>query len=125
LLAAEFWYREAAAQNHTGAIVMLAEALSASPLTRDNLAEIHGLWLAAASSGHAPAQRNVGVCYLEGLGCTADEVAGVRWLLAAAEQDDAVAEKLVGRCLQEGRGLPTDPERARAWLDRAAQHGLA
>jgi uncharacterized protein len=90
---AEWWYRRAAEQNHTGALMVLAEAMSAAePHTQEALAGIFGLWLAAASNGNPVAQRQVALCYLQGRGCAEDAVAAVHWLTAAAEQGDAEAE---------------------------------
>jgi uncharacterized protein len=91
--AAEAWYRQAAAQNHVGAVALLASALEAAePQDPEALAEIFGLWLLGASTGHAVAQRNVAQCYLEGRGCAIDTEAAIRWFRAAAEQGDEQAE---------------------------------
>jgi TPR repeat protein len=121
---AETWYRKAAAQNHTGALVMLAEALSrAETQTEESLAEIFGLWLAAADSGHAMAERKVGICYLLGAGCLADPVAAVQWLSLAAEQEDSEAEYELGLCYRKGLGFKKDQKSARFWIGRALEHG--
>ena len=111
--AAETWYRRAAAQNHAGAVIVLANAMQAAgPSTPDTLAEIFGLWLLAASAGHAVAQRNVAQCYLEGRGCTADPTAATRWFRAAAEQGDAEAEYQLASYYRNGLDVQTNPQAA-------------
>jgi TPR repeat protein len=124
-VSAEWWYRRAAAQNHTGALMILAEALTAAePNTQETLAEVFGLWLAAASNGNAVAQRKVGMCYLDGRGCPEDPVAAAQWFLLAAEQSDAEAQYELGICYSEGRGVEENAEEAQYWASRAAYQGL-
>jgi TPR repeat protein len=126
LESAEVWYRKAAAQNHMGAQLLLAEALTAShPPTEDGLAEIFGLWLAVAAAGNPVAQRNAAQCYLEGRGCEADPIAATRWFRAAADQGDAEAEFQLGRCYRRGRGVRRNSAEGRFWLERASAQGHA
>jgi TPR repeat protein len=122
---AEWWYRRAAEQNHTGGLMVLAEAMSAADThTQETLADIFGLWLAAASNGNAIAQRQAGLCYLYGKGCPEDPVAAVRWFTAAAGQDDAEAAYELSQCYAEGRGVRKNEKEAAYWGERATQHGL-
>jgi TPR repeat protein len=122
--ASEYWYRSAAAQNHVGAQIMLAETLtSLAPPTAEGWAEIFALWHAAASAGNPLAQRNVAQCYLDGRGCVADPATAARWFQAAAEQGEAEAEYQLGRCYRRGLGVRRNFATARYWLERASAQG--
>jgi TPR repeat protein len=120
----EALYSTAAARNHIGAVVVLANALRAAEgSTPESLAEIFGLWLVKASAGHAQAQRNVSQSYLSGRGCIADPAAAARWFRAAGEQGDAEAEYQQARCYRKGYGVQKDTQTARFWLERTSAPG--
>lgn len=124
--AAERWYRSAAAKGHLGALLRLARiAEQGAADTPEAGSECFGLWLAAAATGSAEAQRAVGEHYLAGRGCTVDPFEAVRWLSAAAEQNDGRAQLGLGLCYRDGRGVGKDPGFARLWLGRAARQGFA
>ena len=72
--------------------------------------------LLAAEQGHAPAQCNLGVCCLNGIGMEADAPQGVEWLERAAAQDFARALCILADCCKTGSGLAQDQPRAMACL---------
>jgi TPR repeat protein len=75
-----------------GAIVLLAAAIdSIEEPTVEQQAESFGLWLAAAAEGEALAERRVGECYRDGVGCERNPDVALQWLTAAAAQGDEVA----------------------------------
>jgi TPR repeat protein len=60
---------------------------------------------ALADAGHAPAQAELGYCYLVGrAGLPVDEAEGARWIRLAAEQGHAWAQSMLGRMYVNGRG---------------------
>jgi Holliday junction DNA helicase RuvB subunit len=83
-------------------------------------------WLTmAAEQGHAVAQGQLGVCYLNGYGVAKDEGEGIRWLRKAAEQGDALAEYNMGVVYCGGFGVAKDLSDALKWWRKAAEHGDA
>jgi TPR repeat protein len=128
---AQRWYRLAAGQGHAGALVeyvrlqdaadsRAADTRAADAPGHEVEAGNFGLWLAAAATGDAAAQRAVGVCYLEGRGCVAHAGEAARWLRAAAAQGDAKAQFLLGCCFRYGKGVRRDAAQAKYWFERAA-----
>ena len=118
--AAEQWFRKAAAQGHVPALIELALLLDETR-TEDASTECFGLWLAAAATGNARAQRRVGQFYRDGIGCSPDGAKAERWFAAAANRGDAEAQRLLARCYLEGKGVRADPALAKMWMERAAE----
>jgi holliday junction DNA helicase RuvB len=79
----------------------------------------------AAEKGHAQAQSNLGICYLNGQGAAKDEAEGIKWLVKAAEQDNAHAEYSLGGVYFLGQGVSKNIPEALKWWHRAAAHGHA
>ena len=51
----------------------------------------------AAKAGGVSAQHNLGKCYLEGTGVTADKVEAVKWLTLSAKGGDTDAQDLLDK----------------------------
>lgn len=83
-------------------------------------------WLeAAASAGHAGAQRSLGALLEAGDGVPKDRARAMTLYLAAAESGDAVAQYSVGISSILGKSLPVDIDKGIAWLQKAAEQGCA
>jgi TPR repeat protein len=82
---------------------------------------------AAAESGEASAQLNLGILHLKGThGVAKDPVAGVDWLGKAAEQRNLEAlKRLVDLYYFGGDGVMRDYEKALTWVKPAAESGDA
>ena len=70
---------------------------------------------AAAEQGHADAQYNLGVCYLNGQGVKQNYNEAFRWYKAAAEQGDACGFFNIGVCYQNGEVVKQDYKEAYYW----------
>ena len=79
----------------------------------------------AAQRGDPAAERNLGICYLNGRGVDEDDTAAFAWIYAAARQDDIIAERYTGYLYRTGRGIARDDETAFTWYLVAARHGDA
>lgn len=76
----------------------------------------------AADAGHAPAMRNLAVCYEQGIGTDADLGKAVEWLQKAAAAGDGQAAFSMGRRYQlGGGGVEKDPAKAVASYEQAIQ----
>jgi len=78
----------------------------------------------AAEQGHAGAQYNLGVMYLNGQGVRQDHAEAARWFRKAAEQGHAGAQCILGGMYEYGRGLKQDHAEAARWYRKAAEQGL-
>lgn len=76
----------------------------------------------AADAGHAVAQYELGLCYLEGRGVPQDATEAERLNRMAAEQGLALAEYEEGCFLSMGDGVPQDEAAAFDWFAKAAEH---
>lgn len=63
---------------------------------------------AAAESGDADAQYELGFCYMSGLGVEEDAAQAAAWYGKAAEQGNAHAQCSLGNFYKEGYGLEQD-----------------
>ena len=79
----------------------------------------------AAEQGHAQAQSNLGICYMDGLGVAKDEAEAVKWFSKAAGQGVAHAEYCLGIAYFFGRGVSKDISLALDWWRRAGKQGHA
>ena len=73
----------------------------------------------AAEQGHAGAQGNLGMCYLEGTGVGKDAKRAVKWLRKGAENGDLPAQLTLAGCYRDGTGVRKDHEMAQEWLHKA------
>ncbi|KAL1526666.1 hypothetical protein AB1Y20_015370 [Prymnesium parvum] len=91
--------------------------------------EAVGLLRQAASAGHAPAQKMLGLAYAQGHGgLSADRTEATHWFrLAAAQGDEEAAYNLVVLCeaLPRCVGGGESSEQALRWLGLAAAQGVA
>ncbi|MDR1167164.1 MAG: sel1 repeat family protein [Deltaproteobacteria bacterium] len=81
-------------------------------------------FLLAAQAGHAPAQRLLGVTYLEGSVLPQDLPQARRWLTAAAEQNDPQAAFTLALMFAKGQGVPKRWDAAYRLLSRPGVIGL-
>ncbi|MCP3982282.1 MAG: SEL1-like repeat protein [bacterium] len=86
-----------------------------------DLGEAFGWYLAAAESGHARAQNNLGGMYEAGRGTDPDPGQAARWYRAAAERGRPVAQNNLARLYEEGLGVERDTELAARWYRAAAE----
>ena len=78
------------------------------------------VWMAAAETGDAEAQNNVGEIYEQGLGGQANYEAAVIWYQKAADQGYSRAQFNLGTLYEQGQGVQKDKLKAlnlyrRAW----------
>src|SRR6266496_1755078 len=74
----------------------------------------------AADQNYAPAQSNLGGCYLGGQGVAKDFAEAVKWYRKAADQRYAVAQYNLGVCYSRGEGVARDEAEAVKWYRKAA-----
>lgn len=74
----------------------------------------------AAEQGHASAQINLGVCYVNGDGVEKDQVEAVKWYRKAAEQGDESALIKLGICYEKGSGVVKNVAESYAYYNNAA-----
>ena len=75
----------------------------------------------AAEQGYAPAQCQLGECYLSGRGVEKNEARAAEWYRKAADQGDAEAQAAMARCCSEGWGVEKNAAEAARWFQRLAQ----
>lgn len=97
---------------HLGAHRNSGGMIQAEPLLRE-----------AAEKGYAPAQEQLGIICLFGLGHDADPQAAESWLRLAADQGRGVAQSLLGMMLATGSGIERDLPHAVQLLALAEQQG--
>ncbi|HWC95563.1 MAG TPA: tetratricopeptide repeat protein [Candidatus Sulfopaludibacter sp.] len=76
-------------------------------------------WKAAADTGHAESQFDLGVLYAQGLGVRRDLTVAAYWYRRAAEQGNAEAQFALGQMYSRGWGVPRDQADAVRWLQMA------
>ena len=77
----------------------------------------------SAAEGNVPAQYNLGVAYMEGLGLRQDFSKAVHWFMKASEGGDTRAQYRLGLMCLHGRGVHQDDIRALQWFELAAKSG--
>jgi TPR repeat protein len=87
---------------------------------QNDLSEASEYFKMSVDQGFVSAEVNYGVCLLEGLSVTVDEVKAVQYLKAAAKQGDIYDEVNYGICLLEGRGVPVDHAKVIQLFQRSA-----
>ena len=77
----------------------------------------------AAEKNCAYAQKQLGVCYANGMGVKKDLNKAFAWFLSSAEQWNADARFYVANCYEHGMGVEKDDMQASAWYEKAAYLG--
>jgi TPR repeat protein len=80
-------------------------------------------WKPLAEQGHASAQYNLGIRYVNGQGVIQDYKAAVKWYRLAAEQGVTSAQSNLGLMYDNGEGVIQDYTRAHMWWNIAASQG--
>ena len=78
---------------------------------------------AAATSGDAAAQYEVGQRYANGENVPQDLSQAAYWYNQAADQGLAIAQYRLATLYEKGRGVPQDNDKARGWYEKAATQG--
>ena len=86
----------------------------------NNASKMVHYYRAAAGSGSAVAQANLGILYRDGLGVPRDPAEAMNWFRQAADQDNLTAIIEIGRLYRFGRGVPKNVPEALRWFQRAA-----
>lgn len=79
------------------------------------------LYKLAAENGYAPAQNDLGVCYIAGEGVQPDYSQATMWFSKAAEQNFAAAQYNLGFCYYNGYGVKEDFTLAVEYFRKAAE----
>jgi TPR repeat protein len=79
-------------------------------------------WLSEAQKGNVESMRNLGSCYLAGLGTKQDMAAGLKWLRQAADGGDKEALLRLGDAYFNG-APQADHAQALTWYRKAAEQG--
>jgi TPR repeat protein len=77
----------------------------------------------AAAQGHAEAQTNIGMLYMDGEGVEQDHAEAAKWFLLGAEQGDRRAQNNLGAFYMNGTGVERDLQKSMEWLKKAAVQG--
>ena len=90
------------------------------------------LMMKSADLGYAPAQNNIGLSYLHGLGVEKNDTKAYEYLSMAAFQGLNHAQTELGMLFYQGRGVKKNIDKARKWWtissqgkDEYAQYNLA
>ncbi|EOW2135833.1 sel1 repeat family protein [Stenotrophomonas sp. GD03908] len=97
-------------------------ACSAHALGNDEAASLKSV-LAAAETGSADAENDLGDRYNQGNGVVRNPVTAVEWYRKAAEQGHASAQSSLAVMYLNGTGVPKDLAQALFWVRKAAEQG--
>ncbi|MDT8364542.1 MAG: tetratricopeptide repeat protein [Nitrosomonas sp.] len=115
------------AQNGLGTMFYLGEAVSRDAegkVMNSDPASAAGWFFRAAEQGHADAQFNLGLLYLNGEGVAQNTATAVEWFTRAAEQGNVDAQNNLGVIYLTGEGeIPQDRDMAIQWFKNAAEQG--
>jgi len=75
----------------------------------------------SALNGYAEGQREIGHCYLHGVGVSANPEKAIYWLKKAVEQNDPEAKTIMALMYLHGNHLPEDDKKAFQLLKEAAE----
>ena len=78
---------------------------------------------AHAEKGHADAQYNLGLMYMNGQGVRRDDGQALTWFYRAAKQGHALAQTNLGSLYEAGRGVQKNDSEAVRWYRSAADQG--
>ena len=81
--------------------------------------------VAAAESGDAKAQLQLGKVYMKGTGVERNPVKALKWIEKSAEQGYAEAQHALGSFHQSGLGAPQNFTLASKWFEQAAEQNHA
>lgn len=92
---------------------------------RGDLARALSILKPLAQKGHAKAQNEIGLMYLDARGVDRDYQAAIRWFRLSADTDLADAQFNLGLMYAEGLGTLRNSVEAKKWFLRAAEQGHA
>jgi len=72
-------------------------------------------YVRAAEKGHALAQYNLGICYLEGLGVPQSYPDAIRWFRRSATNGYYLAQQFLAKCYAAGTGVDINLKEAFEW----------
>lgn len=75
----------------------------------------------SAQNGYGEGQREIGYCYLYGIGVRANPEKAIYWLKKAVEQNDSEAKTILALMYMHGNHLPEDDKKAFQLLKEAAE----
>jgi uncharacterized protein len=114
------------AQNGLGAMYYTGEAVSrdaAGNIMDYDPVSAAGWFFRAAEQGHAEAQFNLALLYLNGEGVDQDATKALEWFTRSAEQGNTDAQNNLGVIYSAGEGVEQDIEEATKWFEKAAAQG--
>ena len=117
------WLSAAVAAGRGEALTHLAGLHLGALRNGQGLTEAKPLLRQAAENGYAPAQEQLGIINLVGLGCEADPSEAAGWLRLAADQGKVGAQSLLGMMLAVGVGIAQDLPEARRLIALADAQG--
>lgn len=117
------WLSSAIDAGKSEALTHLAGLHLGTDQNGEGLAKALPLLREAADKGYAPAQTQLGIISLFGLGCDAAPDEAVGWLRLAADQGSRGAQSLLGMMFATGTGIQQDLSEARRLLTLAEQQG--
>jgi len=124
LACARKWLESASAQGRASAMSLLAWVYAREG-TDAALSRAATLYRAAAQSGDAAAQNNLGEFHETGRGVPRDTATAIQWYRMSAEQGFGPAQFNLARLLAFGMGTARDTEQARDWATKAKAQGIA
>ena len=89
------------------------------------LVKCFGIFKKAADTGDANGLYNLGMCYMQGYGCVADEDLAYKCFRASAEAGHPESINNVGGFYRDGIVVRANPETATKWFARSADLGNA
>lgn len=119
------WLRKAVAAGKSEALTHLAGLHLGAFRSGQGMAEAAPLLRTAAQNGYAPAQEQLGIISLFGVGCEPAPGEAAGWLRLAADQGAKRAQSLLGMMLAAGAGIEQDLSQAKEMLTRAEEQGNA
>lgn len=119
------WLSDAVAAGKNEALTHLAGLHLGALRTGLGFAEAAPLLRTAAQNGYAPAQEQLGIISLFGVGCDPAPAEAAGWLRLAADQGKKGAQSLLGMMLAAGAGIERDLLDARQLLSLAGEQGDA
>jgi hypothetical protein len=121
---AKSWYRRAADQGNSSAMVMLGMLYEKEERMADSNIVTAAKWFQrAAECGNREGQLRIGQMYVGDYGVSKDEDKGIAWLKKAAAQGSVEAELDLGMEYENGHAMIRDSQNAAKWYLLAAQHG--
>lgn len=120
---AVYFYRLAAAENISPAMVRLGKCYYNGAGVEQNIKKARELFENAAKSNEAEAQLYLGHIYFKGGKKNLEKA--VKWYRKAAEQGNAEAQSCLAKCYKEGHGVEKNMNLALHWYRNSAAQGYA